>query len=145
MAGISGVNIDVGSVLSSAGDLAKAIREAITGKSIIDPNKQAELLTQAQTIESDTIKGQQAIELELVKSEKWWKAGARPFIMWVCGAAFAYTYVFQPFIVLVLDAFSVAIVPPKIDMTELMPILIGILGLGAYRSYDKKQESTNGK
>lgn len=71
-------------------------------------------------------------------SDKWWKAGARPFIMWVCGGAFAYHYILQPML-----GFFTGWPMPTLDMSELMTILLGILGLGAYRSYDKKQLCNN--
>ena len=41
----------VGKALEGLGQFAKSIREAITGKSILDPNKQAEILLQAQEME----------------------------------------------------------------------------------------------
>jgi hypothetical protein len=76
-------------------------------------------------------------------SEKWWKAGWRPFIGWVCGSALAYNYVIMPFLVY----YTKVIVPtagamPYLDMGELMTLLIGMLGVGAMRSYDKAQQIT---
>ena len=45
-------------------------------------------------------------------------AGWRPFIGWCCGAALAYHFVLQP-------------------MESLMTVLLGILGLGGMRSFEK--------
>jgi hypothetical protein len=67
-------------------------------------------------------------------SDKWWKAGARPFIMWVCGGAFAYHYILQPML-----GFFTGWPMPTLDMGELMTVLLGILGLGAYRSFEKSK------
>lgn len=64
-------------------------------------------------------------------------AGWRPAIGWVCGAAYAYTFVVQPFLVFVLHAFGRAVTPPTLEMTELSMVLFGMLGLGAMRSFDK--------
>jgi hypothetical protein len=50
---LSGINIDAGTILSGAGTLFKNLREAITGEAILDPNKRAELLAQAQKMEAD--------------------------------------------------------------------------------------------
>lgn len=78
------------------------------------------------------------VNIEEAKSEKWWKAGARPFIMWVCGCAIAYNYVLMPFIVYFVKVFYPSAPDlPALDTSELMTLLLGMLGLGAYRSYDK--------
>lgn len=58
-------------------------------------------------------------------------AGARPFIMWVCGVALAYATLFHP----ILDIWFTM---PVIDTSLLYPVLMGLLGLGGMRSYEKK-------
>jgi hypothetical protein len=68
-------------------------------------------------------------------------AGWRPFVGWVCGFALAYNYVLMPLIVwgaLWYDASAPQM--PVLDSGELMTLLLGMLGLGAMRSFDKKQE-----
>ena len=67
-------------------------------------------------------------------------AGWRPFIGWVSGSAFAYTFVAQPFIAFILVAFGVdfnAAKLPILDWSMLATVLFGMLGLGAMRSYEK--------
>jgi hypothetical protein len=69
-------------------------------------------------------------------------AGWRPFIGWVCGFALAYNYILMPSIVWVAVAYFPANeIPemPTLNMTELMTLLFGMLGLGALRSFDKTQ------
>ena len=66
-------------------------------------------------------------------------SGARPFIMWVCGFALAYAYILQPFLIFGATIFMES--PPEfptLEMGDLMPILLGILGLGGYRTFEKK-------
>ena len=143
--GVSLANIDVGGVLDGLGTLAKNIREAITGKSIIDPNKQAELLAQAAQIEADIIKAQTDINKVEAAHESIFVAGWRPFIGWVCGSALAYYYVAQPFLVWAFDLLGYDTSMPMLETGELMTILLGMLGLGAFRSYDKtKGNGTKG-
>ena len=66
-------------------------------------------------------------------------AGWRPAIGWVCGAILAYNYIAQP-----LAVFAVRIwlpdypVPPVLSAGEIMPVLLGMLGLGGMRSFEKK-------
>lgn len=70
-------------------------------------------------------------------------AGWRPFIGWVCGAAFAYTFVLQPFAVFVVVAMKWAAPPiPALDMMPMLTVLGGMLGLGAMRSYEKVKGET---
>jgi hypothetical protein len=76
-------------------------------------------------------------------SEKWWKAGWRPFIGWVCGTALAYNYVLMPFIVYFAKLFKPdAPAMPVLDIGTLMTLLFGMLGIGAMRSYDKSVNIT---
>jgi|TARA_R110000868_G_scaffold154275_2_gene380367 hypothetical protein len=64
-------------------------------------------------------------------------AGWRPFIGWTCGVALMYTYVLQPILVFGLAQSGYLIDLPKMDLGELMPVLMGLLGLGGLRSWEK--------
>jgi hypothetical protein len=64
-------------------------------------------------------------------------AGWRPFIGWVCGAAFAYHFVLQPIFVFALAAYGVSLDLPSFDMGALMTVLTGMLGLGGLRTFEK--------
>ncbi len=86
-------------------------------------------------------------QIELNKAEaassSLFVAGWRPFIGWVCGGAYAYTFVIQPFLVFTLIAFGVTLTPlPHLDWSELSFVLFGLLGLGAMRTYEKKLGSS---
>ena len=62
----------------------------------------------------------------------------RPAIGWVCVGAYAYTFVLQPFLAFGFAASGYPIHEiPKLEMSELSMVLMGILGLGAMRSFDK--------
>lgn len=135
--GISLANVDIGGVFNGLGTLAKNIREAVTGESIVDPNKKAELLAQAAQIEADIVKAQTEINKIEAAHESVFVAGWRPFIGWVCGSSLAYYYIVQPFLVWGFNLVGVDNAMPMLETGELMTILLGILGLGAFRSYDK--------
>jgi len=66
----------------------------------------------------------------------------RPFIGWVCGVAFAFKYVLAPVLSSALPAAGIAFVPPVVDMAEMLPVLLGMLGLGAFRTYEKVKQVT---
>lgn len=71
-------------------------------------------------------------------------AGWRPFIGWVCGAAFAYTFIVQPMAVFVIVVAKWSTPPlPTLDMMPMLTVLGGMLGLGAFRSYEKVKGATD--
>ena len=67
-------------------------------------------------------------------------AGWRPAIGWICGIAFGWHFVLAPIAEFVL-AYVVAEPPvlPTFDMSALMTVLMGMLGLGGLRTYEKKK------
>jgi hypothetical protein len=126
-----------GGLLGGVGQLAKDIREAITGD--LPAEKQAEITQKLMELENSAMQAQTAINLEEAKSEKLFVSGWRPFIGWVCGCAFAYAAIGQPAASWAAKVWGYAGSFPTLDTTITMQVLIGMLGLGAYRSYDKKQ------
>lgn len=104
---------------SAVGVLAKDIREAIKGKEI-DPEKLIELQTKINEAEA--------------QHRSVFVAGWRPFIGWVCGIALAYNFVVRDLIIFVLGEDKV---PDPLQMDHLMTVLMGMLGLGAFRTYEK--------
>jgi hypothetical protein len=93
-----------------------------------------------QEIEAAAMNAQTTINLEEAKSGSLFVAGWRPFIGWVGGFCLAYVAIIEPFMSWIALVCGYTGSFPKIDTTITMQVLIGILGLGAYRSYDKKQE-----
>ena len=74
-------------------------------------------------------------------------AGWRPFVGWTCGFAFAYAYVFKPMLFFAIytygDAETVKQISalPELDLATMLPVLFGMLGLGAYRSFEKRHNA----
>lgn len=87
--------------------------------------------------ETELAKGQQAINVEEAKSASLFVAGWRPFIGWVCGSAYAYVYVIQPFLVFILTAAGKPVTLPVVNFGDMATVLLGMLGLGSMRSYEK--------
>ncbi len=116
---------------------------------IPDPaaREKAKLEAQAQLIaqEDDLIKAflasdvaQAAINAEEAKSSNFFVAGWRPFIGWTCGAAFAWAFVIQPLLIFILVVVGRPIPSlPTIAIGEMMPVLLGMLGLAGMRTYEK--------
>ena len=72
-----------------------------------------------------------------------WVAGWRPFIGWVCGFALAWHFVLSP-VVLFFAAWFNIVLPalPSFDMGSLMTVLMGMLGLGGLRTFEKTKGLT---
>jgi len=107
------------------GGLGLEIRELIKGKEI-DPQTLIEL--QAQINEQEA------------KHRTIFVAGWRPFIGWVCGFALAYNFVLRDLLVWYVGVESA---PPALQMEHLMTVLIGMLGLGGMRTFEKFNNKSN--
>ena len=64
-------------------------------------------------------------------------SGWRPFIGWVCGSACAWNWIGLPIAKAGLTLAGVALTLEPASLTEMMPILIGMLGLGGFRTVEK--------
>ncbi len=90
--------------------------------------------------ESQVLSKQIDVNAEQAKSSSLFVSGGRPFIMWVCGAAFAWAYCFQPMLIFLLVASGHDIPKlPAFDLSVMMPVLFGLLGLGGMRSFEKSK------
>ena len=65
-------------------------------------------------------------------------AGWRPFTGWVCATALAYHFIIEPVLVFFLSWYGIQIQLPQFDMGSLLTVLMGMLGLGGLRTYEKK-------
>jgi hypothetical protein len=88
--------------------------------------------------------GRQQTEINKVEaaSASFFVAGWRPFVGWVCGGAFAYNFVVQPLLQFLAVVgglqFDVTLLP-TLSTGEIIPVLTGMLGFGAMRTYEKYQ------
>ena len=69
-------------------------------------------------------------------------AGWRPFTGWVCATALAYHFILEPVILFGLALYNIQLTLPQFDMASLLTVLMGMLGLGGLRTYEKKQGLT---
>ena len=85
---------------------------------------------------SDKAANENAIaQIELNKAEaqsgSLFIGGWRPFVGWTCGVGLAYN-------VIISQILSIWFEVPEVDPSLLTPVLTGMLGMGALRSYEKK-------
>lgn len=77
------------------------------------------------------------VNIEEAKSSNLFVSGWRPSLGWVCSAAFTWTYVLQPITVFILTTTGHPVDLPKIEFGEMSAILMGMLGLGGMRTFEK--------
>ena len=124
--------------LGDVGGAIRGIREAITGEKIKDPVEMAKIQLQLEQLEQAVQMGQIEINKEEAKHPSIFVAGARPFILWGCGFALLYAALFEPlmrFIAVVVFGYTGEF--PVLDTGMTTQVLLALLGLGAFRSYDK--------
>lgn len=130
-------NLLGGGLLNGVSNLISVIK----GKNPGDAEKLAEL---AGKYQSDILAADQAAmqaqtdvnKAEAASSDKF-TSRWRPCIGYVCAAAFAINYVVGPLASWVGHISGVAIDFPPMNMGELMPVLLGMLGLGGMRTFEK--------
>lgn len=89
-------------------------------------------------------KGQIGVNTEEAKSTNWFVAAWRPFVGWVCGVGLAYVAIVEPVARFVASVwFGYVGEFPVIDTSLTMQVLLGMLGLGAMRTFEKHGGSEN--
>lgn len=133
--------------------MLEALIGPVTGlldKFVEDKDQKARLAHEIATMAEKHAHESAMAQVEVNKAEAQHRsifvAGWRPFIGWTCGVALAYHFVLYPIIV-----FGLAVVPdvplqaeelPTFDMSSLMTVLMGMLGLGGLRTYEKTKGLT---
>ena len=115
---------------SVAGNLAWEIREAIKGKEL-DPEKLIELQTKINMVEAS--------------HRTLFVAGWRPAVGWVNVIGMASNYILIPMGNFALAVAGSEITIPLLQMSEMMPVLLGMLGLGGMRTVEKIQKVSREK
>ena len=95
-------------------------------------------------------------QLEINKMEAqhggWYKGGWRPAVGWICAFALAYKFIIQPFMIAIVQIIAYImgaeeLFPleylPVIEWSELSVVLLGMLGIGGMRTYEKRKTQGN--
>ena len=69
-------------------------------------------------------------------------AGWRPFTGWICASALAYHFIIEPILIFALATQNIQLTLPTFDMGSLLTVLMGMLGLGGLRTYEKAKGIT---
>lgn len=135
---VAGVNVDVGGVLSGIGTLAKDIRTAITGEAPLDPNKRAEIELKLIELETNLQTAQAKINEVEAASPNIFVSGWRPAIGWICGISLFVYFIVNPiggWAYLLYTGKTVLL--PALDVEALFSLVVAMLGLGGYRTFER--------
>lgn len=129
-------------------DAASAVLK-IVDKIIPDPAAKAAAAMELQRmrqagefkqLEADLQLAQMQADINKVEagSTSLWVSGPRPGIMWVGAGAMAWQFVIGPMFQWVSTLAGHPTPMPELDTAQLFNLVTLLLGLGAYRSYEKK-------
>ena len=90
-----------------------------------------ELATMAERHAQELSKGQLEVNKVEAAHKSLFVSGWRPAIGWICGLALLYSTILAPIL-------GIWFIVPPVDSSLLTSVLMGMLGLGAMRSYEKK-------
>ena len=130
--------------------MLQALIGPVTGlldKFIEDKDQKAklahEIATMSEKHAQEALLGQLEINKAEAASGSVFKGGWRPFVGWVCCIALLYHFILSPLILFGISLTGVTIPPiPEFDMGSLMTVLMGMLGLGGLRTYEKQKGLT---
>jgi len=82
-------------------------------------------------------KAQIEVNKEEAKSSSMFVSGWRPAVGWICATGMGFNFICVPLGNFGCALAGVDISLPALDLSEMMPVLMGMLGLGAMRSFEK--------
>ena len=115
---------------------AKLLDKIIPDKDARD-RAQAELLKAAQDQDFQITLAQIKVNEEDAKSGSLFRGGWRPYVGWTCAFAFSLHFVIFPIFNFIFVYFGHAEVKIAFEMDTLLTVLFGLLGLGAFRTFEK--------
>jgi hypothetical protein len=131
--GLGGKIADIiGARINNKAEAEAAVREIEMAIGARAHEVEMALIAQATQIAAEQSKTNQ-IE---AGSDSLLKSGWRPMVGWVCVSALAYQMVFRPLLAWLSSVYS-WMPPPSLELDTLLTLLFAILGLGAYRTYEK--------
>ena len=124
----------LGGVTDLIGDMHTSDKEKLDAE--IELRK---LGLESERIEASLLTGQIDVNKEEAKSENLFVAGWRPGAGWVGVSGMAYAGIVEPMAQFVAKVgFGYSGVFPEVNTEVSLQVLLGLLGLGALRSWDKK-------
>tara|TARA_R100000900_G_scaffold61564_2_gene49389 strand:- start:329 stop:706 length:378 start_codon:yes stop_codon:yes gene_type:complete len=114
----------------------------LLGKVIKDKDQAAQLAHEIATMGEKHAQEQIIAQLEILKMDaqgNWFQSSWRPLIGWIGGISLGINYMVSPLAM----GFGFSI--PQADMSVMMPLLLGMLGMAGARSFDKLKKTDSKK
>lgn len=125
--------------IGSVADLAKSVINKIWPDKSEQEKQQMAIALQAMQNEMSLAQGQLDINKVEAANPSLFVSGWRPFVGWVCGSACAWNWVGLPLVLAGASLFGTKLDAKPADLSQMMPLLLGMLGMGALRTYEKTQ------
>jgi len=87
------------------------------------------------------VQGQIAINQAEASSTSAFTSGWRPYIGWVCGTGCAWNWIGLPMLSFIAKGVGHPIDMPSADLTQMLPLLMGMLGMSATHAWENVQTS----
>jgi hypothetical protein len=142
----------VSAVGSAVGGLARDVRAAISGKEVVTAEERIKILDNMSKMETLALQADQAInegqmkinEIEALSADKF-SSRWRPLCGYICALGLFYQFLIMPVFPWIIKVGAVIThhnsnaipVLPSLDTSTLLPLLFGMLGLGAMRSVER--------
>ena len=114
---------------------------ALLDKAIPDKDLKEKLAHEIATMAERHTHEQVQAQLEINKTEAAHKnlfvAGWRPACGWVCVFGMAGNFLVIPLANMTLELLETGVKVPMIDLSTMLPVLMGMLGLGGLRTFEK--------
>ena len=129
-------NMALGFIKQLVGPVSGLVSEFIEDKD--QANKLAhEIATLAEKQHHAEVMAQVEVNKQEAAHKSLFVAGWRPAIGWICGLGMLSNFIIVPMTNFVLALLESPVVVPLIELETMMPVLLGMLGLGGMRSYEK--------
>lgn len=125
----------ISTTLDSASNFGTTMREVFTGEP--SPEKWLRAKEVFSALMKKLNEAQTAVNAIEAQSASLFIAGWRPFVGWICGLGLAYGGLIQP-VGSWLSLLAGIPSPPVVDTGAMVTVLIGMLGMGGLRTYEKK-------
>jgi len=96
-----------------------------------------EIATMTEKYAQENALAQMAVNKAEAASSSIFVSGWRPATGWVCVLGMAGNFIVTPFANFVLALLEVEVVIPLVPLDTMMPVLLGLLGLGGLRTLEK--------
>ena len=104
-----------------------------------------QIATMSERHAQELAKGQLEVNKVEAASNSLFVSGWRPAVGWVCVLGMAGNFIVIPVANFTLALFDSTVTIPLIDTATMMPVLMGMLGLGAMRSAEKIKKVSRDK